>query len=417
MYKYGIIMKRLLLYLIVGLILNINAAASFSQDRKLNDSVNDGPYIFNVKNKLIVKSIKNNLLVEEYITTGNFNEIKTRFNLQCTFKDLSVNHLKKLSFSQSFNGVDSIGVISDVHGNYRTYINLLKVSGIVDNDLNWKFGKGHLVVLGDIFDRGDMVTEILWHLYGLEKQAAEAGGMVHVMLGNHEVMVLDGNLTYMNQKYNQVEKISGIKYSDLYAGNSVLGNWLRSKPVMITINDIIFVHAGISPELVQRKLTALRINQQFSYKIVGKDLKEKVVSNEQMLVAQNDDPMKKKTNMADTSINHNAPGNSILTANELAENIEYDELMFLAQNDGPVWYRGFFTNSDFNESTIDTILEFFNKNHIVVGHTTFKDINSRFNNKIIGVDAGIGSGQPGEMLIYKNGSFYRCYITGARNKF
>jgi hypothetical protein len=410
-------MNRLLLFLITGLILNLNAAANFPTERKLNDSVNDGPYIFNVKNKLNVKSIKNNLLVVENITTENFNEIRARYNLNCSFKDLSVNHLKKISFSQSFNGVDSIGVISDIHGNYKTYINLLKVSGIVDKDLNWKFGKGHLVILGDIFDRGDMVTEILWHLYGLEKQAAEAGGMVHVMLGNHEVMVLDGDLTYMNQKYKQVEKISGTKYSDLYAGNSVLGNWLRSKPIMITINDIIFVHAGISPELVQRKLTASKVNQQFSDKIVGKELKSKDVSSEEMLQAQINDPMKKKADQTDTVLIHNVPRNTGLTANELAANIEYEELMFLVQNDGPIWYRGFFDNSDFNESTLDSILGFFNKNHIVVGHTTSKDIKSLFNNKIIGVDAGIGSGQPGEMLIYKNGSFYRCYITGSRIKF
>ena len=94
---------------------------------------------------------------------------------------------------------------------------------------------------------GDMVTEILWHLYSLEKQAARAGGMVHYILGNHELMVLDEDLRYINEKYKQVEAISGIKYSDLYSENSVLGKWLRSKPVMVTINNIIFVHRSNYP--------------------------------------------------------------------------------------------------------------------------------------------------------------------------
>ena len=51
-----------------------------------------------------------------------------------------------------------------------------------------------------------MVTEVLWHLFGLEKQAAKAGGMVHVLLGNHEIMVLRNNLIEINEKYRKVEK-------------------------------------------------------------------------------------------------------------------------------------------------------------------------------------------------------------------
>ena len=45
----------------------------------------------------------------------------------------------------------------------------MKSLGIIDKNLNWKFGKGHLVVLGDIFDRGSMVTEVLWHLVWVRK--------------------------------------------------------------------------------------------------------------------------------------------------------------------------------------------------------------------------------------------------------
>ncbi|MCK7530014.1 MAG: hypothetical protein MZV63_02625 [Marinilabiliales bacterium] len=81
-------------------------------------------------------------------------------------------------------------------------------NGIIDRNLNWKFGRGHLVYLGDAHDRGDMVTEILWHLFSLERQAAKAGGMVHFVLGNHELMVLDGDLRFINPKYRKVEAIN-----------------------------------------------------------------------------------------------------------------------------------------------------------------------------------------------------------------
>jgi len=405
-------MKRLLFYLIISFILILNPAAICHSESRLTDSINDGPYVFNVKHKLQAKSIKNGFLMEDNITPENFIEIKNRFNLMCTYEDLSVNYLKNLNHSQSYNMVDSIGVISDIHGEYNTYIKLLKAMGIIDNDLHWKFGKGHLVVLGDIFDRGDMVTEVLWHLFGLEKQAVEAGGMVHVLLGNHEIMTLAENLIFINEKYKKVEAISDTKYFDLYPKNSVLGNWLRSKPVVITINDIIFVHGGISPELFQKKYKFQKINMLFSEKIIGKVLREK--NKEQMLLGQNNDRTPDEANSTVPDLGK-ISSNSI-TGKEVTADDETKELMFLVQNNGPIWYRGYFTDTDFSESNLDAILDYYNKKHIVVGHTTSEDINSRFNNKILGVDAGIGNDQTGEMLIYKNGSFYTGYITGTRIK-
>jgi hypothetical protein len=364
-------MKKQLLYLIICLFLSLNSYATYYSGGCYQDSINDGPYIFYVNDNLKVTWIKNSALKEKLITPENFAEIKKRFNLLCNYKDLTDSYLLKPVLDRTFRKIDSISVISDIHGEYDIYINLLKASGIIDKNLNWKFGKGHLVVLGDVFDRGEMVTEVLWHLFGLEKQAAEAGGMVQVLIGNHELLVLSKDLRYINEKYKEVEKLSGTKYFDLYSENSVLGKWLRSKPVMITINDIIFVHGGISIELVNRSLSIRQINNLFSNKIIGKDME---------LVCED------------------------------------EELLFLSDTFGPIWYRGYFTDATFCESRLDSILDFYNKKHIVVGHTTYKDIQSHFKNKILGVDAGISMDQPGKMLIYKDGFFYKGYSTGKRIK-
>jgi len=364
-------MKKQLLYLLINLFFYLNSFAIFPSERVNTDLTNDGPYIFKMHNKFKVKWIENDLLREKTIKPKNFEKLNKNFNLQCNFKDLTDTYLLKPNFIQSYTRIDSIGVITDVHGEYNSYLNLLKAMGIIDDNMKWKFGKGHLVVLGDTFDRGDMVTEVLWHLFGLEKQAAKAGGMVHVILGNHGVMVLNKNLGYISDKYKKVEIISNTAYSELYSENSVLGKWLRSKPISITINDIIFVHAGISIEMVQRNLTIDQINQLFADKIVGKN---------------------------NVSINEN------------------EELDFLCGNFGPLWYRGYFTDTDFCESTLDSILDFYSKEHIVVGHTVCEGIQSLFNNKILGADTGIMHGQPGEMLLYKNGLFYRGLITGSRIK-
>jgi hypothetical protein len=364
-------MKKQLLYLVIGLFFNLNASSIYRSEISNNFLINDGPYIFIVKNELKIKWIENNVLREGFIMPDNFSEMKNKFNLLCSYDDLKRTFLERPEYKQIYTMVDSIGVITDIHGEYHTYIDLLKAMGIIDKNLNWKFGKGHLVVLGDTFDRGKMVTEVLWHLFGLEKQAAKAGGMVHVLLGNHEFMVLSKDLNYINEKYKKVETISNSKYYDLYSDSSVLGNWLRSKPVVITINDIIFVHGGLSMEIVQRNLTIDQINQKFSNKIIGKD--PELVSND-------------------------------------------EELTFLNKGNGPIWYRGYFTDTGFCETRIDSILDFYDKDHIVIGHTPNEGIISLFNNKILGTDAGIMYKEPEEMLMYKNGFFYKVFITGKRIK-
>lgn len=364
-------MKKHVLYVIVGFIFNLNCIAGAHSERGKQDSINDGPYIFHMNDALKVIWIENDALKEELVTPDNFTEIKNKFNLLFNYADLTNAYLQKPDFNQSYNDIDSVSVITDIHGEYASYINLLKATGIIDDNLNWKFGKGHLVILGDTFDRGDMVTEVLWHIFGLEKQAVEAGGMVHVLLGNHEVLVLDKDVSYISDKYKKVESISDTKYYDLYSENSVLGKWLRSKPVIITINNTIFVHAGISIELVNKNLKIDEINQIFFEKIVGK----------------------------------NVPAN-----------VKNQNMTLLNESNGPLWYRGYFTDKNFSESRLDSILGFYNKDFIVVGHTTYSDIKSLFNNKILGVDAGIMNAQPGEMLILKNGIFYKGYITGSRIK-
>lgn len=363
-------MRKKLLYLAIGLFINLQLLAMPFQPAA-DSLINDGPFIYFAGDKLKVMWIENNVKMGQYITAENFNEISKRFTPAVSYRDLRMTSALKPKNRQNYSQVDSIGVITDIHGEFDTYTKLLKSSGIIDETLNWKFGKGHLVVVGDIFDRGNMVNEVLWHLFGLEKQAEKAGGMVHVLLGNHEFMVLRRDLSYINPKYAETESISRIRYYDQYSENSVLGKWLRSKPVIITINDILFVHAGISIEMVRRNLTMEEINRKFSGNILGKRLKD---------------------------VNCD------------------EELLFLNEDKGPLWYRGYFLDTTFCESKIDSILAFYGKDHIVVGHTVQEGINSFFSNKILGADTGIMYGRSQEMLLYKNGSFYKVLRTGKRIK-
>jgi hypothetical protein len=364
-------MHKHLIYLAISLLCGIDSFAICQSKGSRPDSINDGPYIFYLNSRFVAKWVENNILKTDYIKLKNFAETRKKFNLLFDYSDLSNNLKLKPDYDQVYCGVDSIAAICDIHGGFNGYIKLMKSLGIIDNNLNWKFGSGHLVVLGDSFDRGDMVTEVLWHLFGLEKQAAKAGGMVHMLLGNHETLMLRKDMRYTNEKYFRVQAITGIDYSDLYSEESVLGKWLRYQPVIISLDDILFVHGGISIEMVRRKMKIEEINRIFSNMTVGTEF-------------QSD--------------------------NELAD------LKFLNKEDGPIWYRGYFTETSYCESKIDSILKFYDKKHIVVGHTVSGEIKPLFDSKIFGIDAGLGNDQSGAMLIYKDGLFYQGLVTGERIK-
>lgn len=354
------------------LLLFFNLAVLFRiYGKECNDTINDGPYLFRTEQHINAAWIADGKLKQQKLTSKNFNEFKKRFSLKFTFRDLTSTFFEKPDFWQVFRNADSIAAISDIHGSYDGYIKLLKSQGIIDNNGNWNFGTGHLVVIGDVFDRGEKVSEILWHLFAMEKQAAKAGGKVHFLLGNHELMTFSEDLRYTNKKYIRVGEIAGMKYSELYSDSSVLGKWLRSKPVITTINDIIFVHGGISKQILESNISITEINRLFFQMLIQKAVE-----------SQND----------------------------------IRNLVMLTEDDGPIWYRGFFDDPAFSEKRADSILSHYDKKHIVVGHTMHDQIITLFGNKIIGIDAGLGVDLPGGILIIRGKDFYKGYADGKREK-
>src|SRR5690606_12940354 len=91
-------------------------------------------------------------------------------------------------------------VVADTHGEYDILVQLLQRQHVIDERLRWSFGRGHLVLLGDVFDRGAHQIEILWLMYQLQADAAAAGGGVELLIGNHEAMVMRGDLRYLHPR-------------------------------------------------------------------------------------------------------------------------------------------------------------------------------------------------------------------------
>ncbi|RTQ52537.1 hypothetical protein EJV47_05870 [Hymenobacter gummosus] len=159
-----------------------------------------------------------------------------------------------------YPAADKMLVVSDIEGNFKGLQLLLQGSGVINQQARWTFGQGHLVFVGDMFDRGLQVTECLWLLYKLEAEAAQAGGKVHFLLGNHEVMNLTGHYRYLRRKYRVNADSLRVPYEQWYTADTELGRWLRTKNVVERIGPTLFVHGGLSPEVAALRLPLTQLN-------------------------------------------------------------------------------------------------------------------------------------------------------------
>jgi hypothetical protein len=267
-----------------------------------------------------------------------------------------------------------IYVVADTHGEFEILAQMLTSQKIVDAKLRWSLGRGHLVVLGDVFDRGPNHLEILWLLYALESQAAQAGGGVHLVLGNHETMALTGDARYLNPKYVETAQALGVPaYSALFTPDSVLGQWLRSRPVILKVNDLLCLHGGLSRALIDQHLTLAQINGTVRRWLDGK-----------------------------------------VPADEAAR------AEFLTTTLGPLWYRGYFAGqNDFTGATVadvDLTLAQYGVHRILVGHTIVPTITPLYDGKVIAVQVypTRDAGQVHfESLLVRDGKLFRAMPEGA----
>src|SRR6185437_13311390 len=93
-----------------------------------------------------------------------------------------------------FTGVDRVVAVGDVHGAYDRFVDILRTASLVDDKLRWTGARTHLVLLGDVVDRGPESAKALDLIERLTKDAAKAGGALHMLLGNHEVMRMLGDV-------------------------------------------------------------------------------------------------------------------------------------------------------------------------------------------------------------------------------
>jgi len=293
--------------------------------------------------------------------------------------------------------------VGDVHGAYDGLVRILRFAGITDAKDKWAGGKAHLVQTGDMLDRGKDTRKVLDLLMRLQGEARKAGGRVHALLGNHEVMNMLGDLRYVNAeeyegyrepestrrrehyyeatlqqarksakaagqpfdedafhaKFLQQVPLGFIERTAAFSVEGRYGRWLRARPVIAKVNGVVFVHGGLTPEVAALGCEAI-----------------------------------------------NAAVRRELT-DDLAKTKQDPQATLAAGENGPLWYRGL-TKDD--ESVlapqVDQALQSLGARAIVVGHSVTGNgrIQARFGGRVVGIDVGMGDVYGGNLAALEVGA-------------
>ncbi len=330
----------------------------------------DGPYVIYRNDKIHIKYVTTADAVKSVRQDSVWHTEKAGVVLQVNGDEPGQFFTFKLKTElteekSEYRGVRKMLVISDIEGNFSAFRKLLQANGVMDKNFNWIFGKNHLVLTGDFFDRGAQVTQVLWLIYALEEKAKLAGGHVHFILGNHEIMNMNGDIRYVNPKYFENAALMGEDYMNLYSDSSELGRWLRTKNVVEKVGDILFAHGGISKEVNWLAMSAARINRTV------------------------------RPYYADTSYKYP----------DMKTDLLYSDF-------GPFWYRGYYTGVRASMGQLDSTLTYYGARYVATGHTVIADtISLLYDGKLINTDVHHASGHS-EALLVDGNKLYRVNALG-----
>ncbi len=363
---------------VVGL--SIGAAVHYGDHPLQYSMINEGPYIFYKNDSTLNINYINGSRKEGYtltqktIISKTLNKATCYFPLDSTSFDFIVND----NFNTppvAYNDGNPILAISDIESGYKAFRDFLINNNVIDKRLNWIFGKGHLVLVGDFVDRGNSTTQVLWFIYKLEQEAKKKGGQVHYIIGNHELKNFQGNYKSASDKYFRIASVLEKPQLELFSPNSLLGKWMSSKNTVELINENLFTHGGLHPDLSNKKLSLDEINRIIRsnyYKIFYpkpvEDLQQQLVSTLK----------------------------------------------------GPCWYRGYY-KENLTQEQIDKSMAVFGAKAIVVGHTIQSKVNRQYNGKVIGIDVKHPNdyhknwpNPESEGLLITEGKYFRVLANGEK---
>jgi hypothetical protein len=224
--------------------------------------------------------------------------------------------------------------IGDLHGDFDNTVRTLRMAQVINNKNEWICEKTILVQTGDIVDRGDDTLKIYKFFQNLTIQASKCGGQLIQLLGNHEIMNLQGDLRYVTP--GDITLFGGIDQRNYQWTEGWVYQYLKNLGISAKVGSTVFFHGGCTVKFA--KLGIDKLNSMSKRIIEG-------------------------------------------------ESDDYDLFGIY----GPLWYRGYALDPDYICKDLKRALEFLNATKMVVGHTTQPGglILERCNNTFFVIDVGI----------------------------
>lgn len=148
--------------------------------------------------------------------------------------------------------------VADLHGDFENFKLILEGLGVAsfdDKEATWTGGQAILVSTGDTVDRGSNSLPIFQAFTTLAAQAEKAGGEVVNVMGNHDLMNLQGDLRYVPKKELSPEGDYGgaARRSEEWSPEGPVGKDLRSRYLAAAVREgTLFVHAGLEPSWLKK---------------------------------------------------------------------------------------------------------------------------------------------------------------------
>jgi hypothetical protein len=298
-----------------------------------------------------------------------------------------------------WEAVPRVVAVGDVHGDLGPLETVLQDAGLVDAKGRWSGGRAHLVQTGDRVDRGPDSRKVMDLLMRLEKDARKAGGAVHALVGNHEVMNVLGILRYTipeefaafrrpdSEKLRQAlfarldedrarkdlpplsleerrqrdeqHPPGFVEHRLAFSPNGRYGGWISRQNTVIRIGDTLFLHGGIGPKYADMPL--LTINERVRQEVREADAQLALVSRDA---------------------------------------------------DGPLWFRGLAEEDPALLPHLEELLRRHGCRRMVIGHTVTPGlVLPRYGGKVVQIDVGLGKafGGPPAALLLEDGRAFALH--------
>ena len=366
-----------------------------------------------------------------------------------------------LAPAASFAAPPQFVAVGDVHGAFDNFIAVLQKTGLIDQAHHWTGGGITLVQVGDLLDRGPKPREAMDLLMELEPEAPKAGGRVVVLLGNHEIMNLMGDLRYVTVEdyaeyadaksadrrqsawqefskwrnkhgelaaelpasFNATEEqwmathpLGFVEQREAFSPTGKYGKWLRSHSTVARIDAIVFLHGGLDPTVAALGINA--INSRIHDEINVFDSTRKYLQEQQLILPFF--TMQEMTAVVKARI-HLEEKKGVPLTNQLqsviAPFMQFGSWLSMSA-DSPVWFRGYDEWTDAEGAPqVTKVLQSCQAKSIVVGHTPQKNgrIRPRFDDRVFLIDTGMlntyfPGGRPSALEIGHDGEIAAQYL-------